>query len=137
MQISHYNTFHFWDRSTFKGLGSKSSKTRFNRFKELRHCVFRIMFVWSSFCSIRLYISLQFLAILFQNYFFYVSFGSLSVLYFELWCLQDFITVICINHNLSQCYLWFCSYLLKAICKFVKTWNLCNKNATKERCVKR
>ena len=53
--------------------------------KELRNRILRIICLRSSFCSIRVYTSLQFLPILLRNYFFCVSFGSLSIHYFELW----------------------------------------------------
>ena len=51
-----------------------------------------------------------------------------------LFCILNFNVIltrlnnICITDFLSKCYLWFCSYFIKAICKFVKTWNLYNKN---------
>ena len=54
--------------------------------KELRNRILRIICLWSSFCSIRVYTGMQFPPILLRNYSFRVSFGSLSILYFEFWC---------------------------------------------------
>ena len=39
------------------------------RLKELRNLILRIIRLWSSFCSITVYTSLQFLRILLRNYF--------------------------------------------------------------------
>ena len=51
--------------------------------KELQNYILRIISVWSSFSSIRVCISPQFLPIPLQNYAFCVFFGSLSILYFS------------------------------------------------------
>ena len=38
-------------------------------------------------------------------------------------CLFCFFEFWCRLNKTSKCHLWFCSYFIKAICKFVKTWS--------------
>ena len=52
-----------------------------NTLKELRDCILRIIYVWSSFCSIRVRVSLQILPILLQNYSFCLTISSYHVTY--------------------------------------------------------
>ena len=108
----------FWQRFTMELFRSNNKSNIKNFFphcrllKEPRNCILRILCVSSSFCSIRVCISLQILpCILLKNCPFYVFFG------FILTKPHDIHT----NHCLSKCHLWFCSYFIKAICKFVRT----------------
>ena len=52
-----------------------------NTLKELRDCILRIIYVWSSFCSIRVRVILQILPILLQNYYFCLTISSYHVTY--------------------------------------------------------
>ena len=92
----------------------------FRKLKGLSNCILSIICVWLSFCSIQIYVSLQFLLILLDFPLFVFSIVPC------LFCTLNFDVILIILHSnslnqfLIKCHPWFCSRFIKTICKTQK-----------------